>query len=81
MVILSLEPTRRAAPNYCIMENLLTTPSQPAESGKQKTVEVPQNLWDDILDHLSNYEICRYRGWEELLERIRQHFDGPEESE
>lgn len=42
-------------------------------------VSVPQKLWDDILDLLGDYEVCRFMGGGELLVRIRQHFDGAEE--
>lgn len=41
-------------------------------------VSVPQKLWDDILDFLGDYEVCRYLGGDVLLNRIRQHFDGEE---
>ena len=47
----------------------------------EKTVEVPQKLWDDILDLLGDYEVCRYMGGNDLLQRIRQHFDGAGELE
>ena len=44
-------------------------------------VIVPQKLWDDIIGLLSDYEVGRFHGGFALLERLEQHFDGPNETE
>ena len=48
---------------------------------KLSLVEVPQNLWDDIIDHLSAEDFRGLSDAYQLMNRIRQHFDGPDETD
>lgn len=34
-------------------------------------VEIPLPLWEEILDFLQDYEVCKYLGGSQLLDKIR----------
>jgi hypothetical protein len=48
----------------------------------EKTVEVPQKLWEEVLEELEAQSITRCTpDVLDLLYRIRKHFDGPDETD
>lgn len=54
---------------------------QSSDNSADSCVSVPQKLWEQLVDYLEFPWHASPQQAEELLARIRQHFDGPENSE